>query len=72
VLAGSLWWGPGGARIRGPVGWVVSPLSVRHRRWVIALVVVLAVGGVLGFRADLSGASWQPADGRPHAEIPGP
>src|SRR4051794_18675827 len=32
VLAGALWWGPGGSRIRGPVGWAVNPLSADPRR----------------------------------------
>ncbi|GAA1766412.1 hypothetical protein GCM10009795_011190 [Nocardioides hankookensis] len=71
VLAGSLWWGPGGSRLRGPVGWVVNPLAAKPRRWVVALVVVLLGAGVLGFRADLSGASWDPAGGEPHVEMPG-
>lgn len=71
VLSGALWWGPGGSRLRGPVGWAVNPLSARPRRWLVALVVVLAAGAVLGFRADLSGASWSPATGRPDVEIPG-
>ena len=72
VLAGSLWWGPGGSRVRGPVNRLVAPLAADLRRWLVALVVVLAVAGVLGFRADLSGASWSPAGGQPHVEIPGP
>ncbi|WP_028645427.1 serine/threonine-protein kinase [Nocardioides sp. URHA0020] len=71
VLAGSLWWGPGGSRLRGPVGRITGAIAAQPRRWVIALAVVLAVGAVLGFRADLSGASWDPAGGRPQAEIPG-
>ncbi|MDF1602899.1 serine/threonine-protein kinase [Nocardioides sp. YIM 152315] len=71
VLAGSLWWGPGGSRLRGPVSAVVNPVAARPRRWVVALVVVVAAVAVLGFRAELSGASWSPAGGRPHVEIPG-
>ncbi|MFC6345455.1 hypothetical protein ACFP8W_25950, partial [Nocardioides hankookensis] len=62
---------PGGSRLRGPVGWVVNPLAAKPRRWVVALVVVLLGAGVLGFRADLSGASWDPAGGEPHVEMPG-
>lgn len=71
VLAGALWWGPGGSRLRGPVGWVLNPLAARPRRWAIAFVLLLAIGLGLGVRANLSGASWNPADGRPHVEIPG-
>src|SRR6478752_1664038 len=72
VLAGSLWWGPGGSRLRGPVGRVTHPLAARPRRWVIALVVMLGVGAVLGFRADVDGTTWTPGDQRPLSEIPGP
>jgi hypothetical protein len=72
VLAGSLWWGPGGSRLRGPVNRIVVPLAADPRRWAVALVVVLAVAAGLGFRADVTGASWDPADGQPHAEMPGP
>jgi hypothetical protein len=72
VLAGSLWWGPGGSRLRGPVNRIVAPLAADPRRWAVALVVVLAAAAALGFRADVTGASWDPADGQPLAEMPGP
>jgi hypothetical protein len=72
VLAGSLWWGPGGSRLRGPVNRIVVPLAADPRRWAVAFVVVLAVAAALGFRADVTGASWDPAGGQPHAEMPGP
>jgi hypothetical protein len=72
VLAGSLWLGPGGSRVRGPVARVVNPLAADVRRWLVALLVVVAVAAALGFRADLVGATWTPADDRPHAEIPRP
>jgi hypothetical protein len=71
TLTVSLWLGPGGSRVRGPVGRVVAPLSADPRRWVVALLVVLALGAGLGFRADLSGPTWTPDDGRPHAETGG-
>ncbi|MFC7495839.1 MULTISPECIES: serine/threonine-protein kinase [unclassified Nocardioides] len=71
VLAASLWWGPGGSRLRDPVGAVVDPLAARPRTWVVALVVVVAGVLALGLRAELEGTSWSPADGRPHVEIPG-
>lgn len=72
ALAVALWLGPGGSRVRGPVSRVVNPLAADVRRWVVALLVVLTVAAALGFRADLAGATWTPADGRPHAEIPRP
>jgi hypothetical protein len=71
VLAGALWWGPGGSRLRGPIGRAIGPLVARPRRWLVALLVVLAVGGALGLRADVSGIGWDPAGGRPQIEIPG-
>ena len=74
ALTVSLWLGPGGSRVRGPVSRVVNPLAADPRRWVIALLLVLALAAGLGFRADLTGTTWMPADGRPHAEksSPGP
>jgi hypothetical protein len=69
VLAVALWSGPGGSRVRGPVSRVVNPLAARPARWVVALLVVLAAAGALGLRADLSGATWTPASGRPDAEM---
>ncbi len=72
VLAASLWLGPGGSRVRGPVSRAVNPLAADVRRWVVALLVLLALAAALGFRADLSGATWTPADRRPHVEIPRP
>ena len=71
VLAVSLWLGPGGSRVRGPVNRVVQPLAADPGRWVVALLVVLAAAAALGFRADLSGPTWTPDDTRPHAEIGG-
>jgi hypothetical protein len=70
VLTASLWLGPGGSRVRGPVSRVVHPLSADPRRWLVGLLVVLAVGAGLGARAHTGGATWTPAHGRPHAENP--
>ncbi|GAB2460006.1 hypothetical protein GCM10027062_44540 [Nocardioides hungaricus] len=70
ALAIALWSGPGGSRVRGPVSRVVDPLAADRARWVVALLLVLAVAGALGFRADLSGATWTPAGGRPDVQLP--
>jgi hypothetical protein len=70
VLTVSLWLGPGGSRVRGPVSRVVDPVAADPRRWLVGLLVVLAAAAALGFRADLEGPTWTPADGRPHAENP--
>jgi Protein kinase domain len=70
VLAVALWSGPGGSRVRGPVARVVNPLAADPARWAVGMLVVLAVAAALGFRADLSGATWTPATGRPDAQLP--
>ncbi len=69
VLAGALWWGPGGSRVRGPIGWAVNPLAASPRRWAVALAVVVAAGVALAVRADVTGAAWTPANDRPFAEM---
>jgi len=69
TLTASLWLGPGGSRVRGPVSRVVNPLAADPRRWVVALLLVAAAAPGLGLRADVSGTDWAPADGRPNAEI---
>lgn len=72
TLAASSWWGPGGSRLRGPVGRVVNPLSADPRRWVVALVVIAGIGVALGVRADMSGTRWTPDDHRPLSQsLPG-
>ncbi len=71
VLAVSLWLGPGGSRVRGPVSRLVNPLSADPGRWIVALLVVVVLGAVLGFRGDLVGATWTPFQGQPDAEIGG-
>lgn len=70
VLTVSLWLGPGGSRVRGPVSQIVNPLAADPRRWVVALLVLVGVAFALGLRADLSGVTWTPAGDRPHVENP--
>lgn len=72
VLTVSLWLGPGGSRVRGPVSRVVNPLAADLRRWVVGMLVLVAAAFALGLVADVEGVSWAPADGRPHAEKPRP
>ncbi|HYF71955.1 MAG TPA: hypothetical protein VD864_03985, partial [Nocardioides sp.] len=71
TLTVSLWLGPGGSRVRGPVSRVVNPLAAEPRRWVVALLLVAACAVGLGLRADLAGTTWTPADDRPTAQLPG-
>jgi hypothetical protein len=70
VLALALWSGPGGSRVRGPVGRVVRPLSRSPRRWLVALLVVAVAGVGLGLLAS-HGPDWTPAGGRPSVRLPG-
>ena len=65
VLVAALWWGPGGSRVRSPVARLVNPLAADPARWVVAMLLVLAAAGALGFRADLTGATWTPGSERP-------
>lgn len=64
VLVGSLWWGPGGARLRGPTRRLVHPLSRGWRGWLVALAVLLAATATLGLLAE-AGADWAPGGGPP-------
>ena len=67
VLAPSLWWGPGGSRVRGPLSRVVQPLSRGVGPWAVAIAVVAMVAALLGVRLAAAGVSWLPADERPFA-----
>lgn len=71
ALTVSLWLGPGSSRVRGPVTRAVNPLTADPRRWAVALLIVLAVVAALGFRANLTGATWTPAESRPEARFAG-
>ena len=72
VLAASLWWGPGGSRVRGPLTRVAHPLSRGVGPWVATLAVLALVTLGLGLRVAADGVSWLPASERPFAsfEIP--
>src|SRR6478752_4207495 len=65
VLTVSLWLGPGGSRVRGPVSRMVNPLAADPRRWVIGMLALGLIGFALLLRLDLSGVSWTPAEDRP-------
>jgi hypothetical protein len=69
VLAASLWLGPGGSRVRGPLSRVVNPLSVRAPTWLVAEAVVLAAAGALGFLAVDAGPSWAPDNSAPLSQL---
>ncbi len=65
VLAVSLWFGPGGSRVRGPTSRAVNPLSAHVRTWLAAEVILLAGVGGLGFLVAQDGTNWAPADSAP-------
>jgi len=64
VLVGSLWWGPGGSRVRSPVGRVVRPLSATLGVWAVSLALVAVAGAGAAYLA-LDGVDWTPLEGRP-------
>ena len=65
VLAGSLWWGPGGSRLRSPLNRVVIPVSRSGGLWVAGVVLLLAASVALGLVAADSGVRWWPDTGQP-------
>ena len=70
VLTGMLWAGPGGDRVRGPLGHLVRPLSSRLRRWVVAMLVLVAVGACCLYSFSARGVSWFPGTDRPPISDP--
>lgn len=67
VFAVSLWWGPGGSRVRGPLGTVVVPTSRSVGAWLAAVALVMAATAGLGLRVGAEGTWWAPASERPFA-----
>jgi hypothetical protein len=64
ALAGGLYLGPGGSRVRRPLSRLVVPLSRTTPTWGLALAALLLAALVLGLVAE-AGVHWAPADGRP-------
>lgn len=69
VFAASLWLGPGGSRVRAPLGRVVNPLSVEVTSWFVAVLVVAAAGVLLGWITVDAGVQWVPGDGPPLSSL---
>jgi hypothetical protein len=67
LLSGALWWGPGGSRVRGPVLRVVRPLADRPVIWLVAALLVAAVGTGAGALARDRGVDWVPSGQGPLA-----
>lgn len=56
--------GPGGSRVRGPVGALLRPAARTGRRWCVALLVLAGIAAYLGVRLH-GGVDWTPAGGPP-------
>ncbi len=69
LFASALWWGPGGSRVRGPMGRIVNPLAARPVVWLIAMLLLGAVAAGLGASATERGIDWSPAEQRPFAGL---
>jgi hypothetical protein len=65
VFAGSLLLGPGSSRVRSPLARVADPLSAVARRWLVALLLVLAVAALAGHRVQAAGPDWTPGEHAP-------
>ena len=65
AFAYSLWWGPGGSRVRSPLNHVIHPVSSKVGWWLGAMVLVVGVAAAGGVVASQQGARWTPDDQRP-------
>lgn len=65
LLAASTWWGPGGGRVRSPLGRVVVPLSRSTAPWLVAVAVLLAGSLGAGLWVEAEGVSWLPGTEQP-------
>ena len=69
MLAGSLWWGPGGSRLRSPLNRVWSRSPARGGLWVAAVVLLLGLAAALGLVAADAGVRWWPDEGQPFRDV---
>lgn len=67
VFAVSIWWGPGGSRVRGALGTLVVPAARSVGGWLATLALLLALAAALALRVGAEGTSWAPASERPFA-----
>jgi serine/threonine protein kinase len=61
VLALSLWWGPGGRRVRSPLGRLLAPASRTVGWWLITVVVLVGAAGAGAVWVAANDVSWTPA-----------
>jgi len=69
LLAIGVYLGPGGSRVRGPVGRIVAPLSRRPGTWLVAALLTAAAAGLLGGLAVDRGVDWTPFEKGPFAGL---
>jgi hypothetical protein len=65
----SLWVGPGGSRLRGPVGRVVRPLSASVGSWLVAAGLLVVSALALGLQVEAQGVDWTPSDAPPLSDV---
>ncbi|MFC6288377.1 serine/threonine-protein kinase [Nocardioides sp. GCM10027113] len=69
TFSAAVWVGPGGSRVRGPVGRVVRPVSRGTAGWLVALALLLGAAVLLGLRVEANGVDWTPDDGPPLSDV---
>jgi predicted Ser/Thr protein kinase len=69
AFAIGLWWGPGSERVRSPIHRAVDPLARRGVPWLLATLLIAALGSGLGAAASAQGTSWAPYDDAPFADV---
>ena len=66
-FAVSLWLGPGGSRVRGPVRRLTDPLSRSLGSWFLGVLLILALAGSMAYLLREVGIDWRPAGPGPLA-----
>lgn len=69
-FAGSLWLGPGGSRLRGPVRRVTHPAARHGGSWSVALIIGLVLVAVPAWFLWQNGIVWSPAADGPLSRAP--
>jgi hypothetical protein len=69
VLAGALWWGPGGSRLRSPLNRVVVPLARTGGVWTASVALVLVAAAGIGLIAADRQAAWWPDEDQPFRDV---
>ncbi|GAB2765812.1 hypothetical protein GCM10027020_17970 [Nocardioides salsibiostraticola] len=69
VFVVSLWWGPGGFRVRSPLSRLVNPLSRTTGWWLLGVGVLLALAMVGWAVVTSQGVSWTPGNQAPFLAV---